>query len=265
MSTLFHPLLKIIDNSNNQSLGDQIEYLKAEVRILRAKLSKRIDFTPGERAKLVKYGKLGSAMKELTGIVHAQTLASWIREKKVGIGGIAAQEGRGDEHGRAAEDRRRNSRLIIKLVKETNWGYTRILGELKKLGVGTVSRQTVKNMLKANGLNPVQTAARVVGTSSPRFKPRRCTTASFCSPAFLQSPKHCAGKPPRWRTGTTSTDGTCLWMARHRTRSTSIAMPRMSGRDSSLGKSGRVVHRVRNRKSPVNGEPGVRLTLDVTY
>lgn len=43
---------------------------------------------------------------------------------------------------------------MIKIARETGWGYTRILGELKKLGVPSVSRQTVVNILKANGLEP---------------------------------------------------------------------------------------------------------------
>jgi putative transposase len=44
--------------------------------------------------------------------------------------------------------------LALKLERENAWGYTRILGELKKLGVGKVSRATVANILKENGLDP---------------------------------------------------------------------------------------------------------------
>lgn len=48
-----------------------IEYLKAENRILRSKLPKRVEVTQAERAILVKFGeKLGSAIKELITIVH---------------------------------------------------------------------------------------------------------------------------------------------------------------------------------------------------
>ncbi len=45
-------------------------------------------------------------------------------------------------------------RLILKFARENSWGYTRILGELKKLGVRSVSRNTVKNILSAHGLDP---------------------------------------------------------------------------------------------------------------
>ncbi len=36
------------------------------------------------------------------------------------------------------------SRLILKLARDTGWGYTRILGELRKLGILSISRNTVK-------------------------------------------------------------------------------------------------------------------------
>jgi len=43
------------------------------------------------------------------------------------------------------------------MARETGWGYTRILGELRKLGLGNLSRSTVQNILKAHNLNPSST------------------------------------------------------------------------------------------------------------
>ena len=43
---------------------------------------------------------------------------------------------------------------MLKLARENSWGYTRILGELRKLGITSVSRQTVKVILKENGIDP---------------------------------------------------------------------------------------------------------------
>jgi putative transposase len=40
----------------------------------------------------------------------------------------------------------------LKIASETGWGYTRILGELRKLGYKAISRQTVVNILKQAGL-----------------------------------------------------------------------------------------------------------------
>jgi len=78
-------------------------------------------------------------------IVHPDTLRRWIREERKGRWRTAAPGRR-----RTAVDIRK---LILKLARETGWGYTRILGELKKLGVKTVSRNTVKNILKQHGFD----------------------------------------------------------------------------------------------------------------
>jgi putative transposase len=44
--------------------------------------------------------------------------------------------------------------LVLRLTRENAWGYTRILGELKKLGHGRICRSTVVNILKEVGLDP---------------------------------------------------------------------------------------------------------------
>jgi putative transposase len=42
----------------------------------------------------------------------------------------------------------------LKITRENGWGYTRVLGELKKLGIRTVTRSTVQNILREAGLEP---------------------------------------------------------------------------------------------------------------
>jgi len=70
------PLLMLLARATEKDLVLYIEYLKAENRILRNKLPKRINVTPAERAKLVKLGvRLGSAIKDLITIVHPRTFA----------------------------------------------------------------------------------------------------------------------------------------------------------------------------------------------
>jgi len=87
-------------------------------------------------------------MDKLITLVHPDTLRRWIREsKKSGAKKAPVKRGRR----RTAED---IHKLIIKLAKENEWGYTRILGELRKLGIKSVSRNTVKAILKENGLDP---------------------------------------------------------------------------------------------------------------
>lgn len=148
MKNLYHRLLLLIAGSTQKELAAQIRYLKIENEILRGKLPHRVPVTERERNRLVRFGsKLGRALGELVTIVHPDTLRRWIRESRKPGKGKPAKKGRP----RTQEEIRQ---LIIKLARENDWGYTRILGELRKLGIKAVSRNTVKNILKENGLDP---------------------------------------------------------------------------------------------------------------
>jgi len=43
---------------------------------------------------------------------------------------------------------------VLKIAAETNFGLTRIVGELRILGIKKISRQTVRNILKEQGAEP---------------------------------------------------------------------------------------------------------------
>lgn len=104
--------------------------------------------TKKERNRLVKIGsKLGKALGELVTIVHPTTFRRWISEASKATKRKPTKRGRPKTKEEIRE-------LIVKLGRENSWGYTRILGELKKLGVKAVSRNTVKAILKEHGLEP---------------------------------------------------------------------------------------------------------------
>src|SRR5690606_6766233 len=129
MSRIFHPLLYLLACATRQELARQVQFLKTENEILRARLPKKITTTPEERRKLVKAGKqLGSAIKELISIVTPATFKRWLNaeEKKPKCEKSERKPGRP----RTPDEIRE---LVVKLATETGWGYTRILGELKKL------------------------------------------------------------------------------------------------------------------------------------
>ncbi len=44
--------------------------------------------------------------------------------------------------------------LVLKWARENSWGHTRILGELRKPWIKTVSRQTVKMIQKEHDIDP---------------------------------------------------------------------------------------------------------------
>jgi len=46
------------------------------------------------------------------------------------------------------------SPFLFHLARETGWGYRRIIGELKKLRIHSVSRSTIKNILQEEGIKP---------------------------------------------------------------------------------------------------------------
>jgi putative transposase len=139
----------MLANATDRELTRQIQYLKAENRILRDKLPRRIMVTAAERQRLLKYGKpLGKAIRELITIVSPRTFARWLNGETVTVqGSKRARPGRP----KTPADIRA---LVLRLARENAWGYTRILGELKKLGISKISRSTVIKLLKDNGLEP---------------------------------------------------------------------------------------------------------------
>ena len=148
MGRLLQPLLVYLSVATDRELARQVQYLKEENRVLRSRLPERITVTPQERRRLIKYGKgLGAAIKELITIVTPRTFARWMSgESKESSKKANRKPGRP----KTPEETRD---LVVRIASETGWGYTRILGELKKLGL-TVSRSTVVAILKEHGLDP---------------------------------------------------------------------------------------------------------------
>ena len=106
--------------------------------------------TPQEKRRLLKFGrKLGVQLRDLISIVSYQSFVRWIREKEASHAEKKASA-RKPGRPRTTDDIRE---LVLKLARENDWGYTRILGELRKLGIKSVSRQTVKVILKENDID----------------------------------------------------------------------------------------------------------------
>jgi len=147
VGSIFQPLLFLIARSTADDLQRQVEYLKAENEMLRKRVPrKRIFLQAEERAKLLKLGMgLGPAIRHLITIVDYSTFRCWVRKDE-------------PQNVKPRKGRPRISvvirEVILQMARETGWGYSRILGELRKLGLGKLSRQSVKNILIENGLDP---------------------------------------------------------------------------------------------------------------
>ena len=147
---VFSELLSLLGRMTQENLTHQIEYLKIENEILRKRVGRSIRATPVERRKLVKFGvPLGKDLRDIITVVTYETFLLWARNYK-----------------RNKNLRRINKRsrpkilpeiqqLVVRLAKENNWGYVRILDELNKVGIHRLSKTNVKNILKANHIDPV--------------------------------------------------------------------------------------------------------------
>jgi len=102
--------------------------------------------TEAERKKLIELGiAVGPGLHKLITIVASCSYRRWIQrlnnkppKKRMG-------------RPKTPEAIRK---LVLKIAQETGWGYTRVLGELRKLGYTKISRQTVVNILKREGFDP---------------------------------------------------------------------------------------------------------------
>ena len=148
MVELFQSLMLLIATASKNELARQIKYLKVENEVLRRDLPGRIAVTAKERSRLVCFAKkLGTAIYGLATIVTPQTVIRWIKEDREGKNQIVVKRGRP----RTSQE---ICLLVVKLARENEWGYTRILGELRKLGIQSISRNTVKRILAEHGIDP---------------------------------------------------------------------------------------------------------------
>ncbi len=144
---IFHPLLALIASATDKELARYVEFLKEENKILRARVPGQIHTRPDERSRLIKLGKaLGQAIEELITLVAPSTFYRWCREE---------DSGKKKANPKGGQRKPREVReLVIEIATTTGFGYSRIIGELRKLGIKSISRQTVRNILKEEGITP---------------------------------------------------------------------------------------------------------------
>lgn len=142
-------LLNLLSEISHSDLKRQIEFLKIENTILRQHcLHKRIIVDDRQRQKLLKYGlPLGGKVKHLISIVHYGTFYRWVSQ-------MYEPKNKFHRRGRPKVVTEKIKQLIAQMAKCNKWGYTKILGELKKLNIKYISRTSVKNILIEYGVDP---------------------------------------------------------------------------------------------------------------
>lgn len=164
-----------LGRSDHDQLIAQIQYLTIENQILRSKLPRRVSLTPKERRRLIRFGKaVGDELRHLISIVQFSTFQKWLRTTK-------------DRKSKKRVGRPRTKaeirKLVLEMSKSPGWGYTRILGELRKLGIMSVSRTTIRNILKEHGIEPSPDRSE---STWEQFLKRHSSTLWSCD--FLTKP-----------------------------------------------------------------------------
>ena len=132
MAAIIHPLLTLLASVTRQDLARQVAYLKAENRILRSKLPERINLSNQERRTLVKHGKkLGALIKGLISIVSYSTFRKWVRTVEDAPNSRPKSKEAKPGRPRVEES---ISDAIVRIRKETGWGYTKIVQAMRRLG-----------------------------------------------------------------------------------------------------------------------------------
>ncbi len=125
----------------------RMQLLEAQIRMLRSRVdASRIVPTPQERAELL---RLGAAMDhdigEVMHVVLPETYRKWLRQLR----GVKPFRALGRPRTPFA-----TRRLVLRFATENlRWGYRRIVGEFKKLGI-RIGATTIREILKEEGHFP---------------------------------------------------------------------------------------------------------------
>jgi transposase InsO family protein len=141
--------------------GEAIEYLRAENRVLRARLAhKRLRFTNAERRSLAAKGKpLGrKLLAEMATLATPETILRWYREQ------VAAKYDGSRACGAPRRPATRSDmvKLLLTMARENpSWGYTRLRGALNNLGFD-LGRSTLQRVLREHGIEPAPLRGRTM-------------------------------------------------------------------------------------------------------
>ena len=149
----------------------EIAVLRHQLAVLRRQVA-RPRCSPTDRAVLATLARLLS--RDLWGVflVTPATLLRWHR-------GLVARSWTYPRSGRSAPNALEDDvvALVLRLARENpRWGYLRIVGECRKLGV-TVSATTIRNVLRRHRIGP---APRTLGPSWSEFLRAQAAGALGC-------------------------------------------------------------------------------------
>lgn len=147
MERVFYFVLSLALQWFRPRYNAQLQFLEAQIRILRSRVdATRIVPNPVEKAELLRLGALfDHDVSEVMHVVRPKTYRKWVRQAKRGI--AFKRSGR-------PRIPMATVNLVLRMADENmRWGYRRIVGELKKLGI-RIASTTVRRILKDSGIHP---------------------------------------------------------------------------------------------------------------
>ena len=145
---VLYPLFTLLLKWLTPKYNARMRFLEFQIEMLRSRLElDRISTTSEERKALVAIGEqCGHDVDELIKVVVPETYKRWVRE--IGRGEDYKPKGRPRKFGRIVRN------LIRRISGENkSWGYRRVTGELKKLGI-KIGPSTVRNIMIEEELGP---------------------------------------------------------------------------------------------------------------
>ncbi len=156
-----HFLVLLVASWIGRRQGEAIEYLRAENRVLHARLGhKRLRFADAERRLLAQKGKpLGrKLLAEMASLATPETILRWYREQVAAkYDGSRTRGGPGRPAARADKV----EQLLLMARENPSWGYTRLRGALENLGFD-LGRSTIQRILTEHGIEPAPLRGRTM-------------------------------------------------------------------------------------------------------
>jgi len=147
MERLLFPVLSLALQWFRPRYNAQLQLMAAQIRILRSRIdASRIVPSPKEKAELLQLGALlEHDVSEVMHVVRPETYRKWVAQSKRGV----AFKPSGRPRIPMAK-----VNLVLRMAEENvRWGYRKIVGELKKLGI-SISATTVRRILKDSDIHP---------------------------------------------------------------------------------------------------------------
>ncbi|MBL7224283.1 MAG: hypothetical protein ISS72_10555 [Candidatus Brocadiae bacterium] len=134
------------------------EYLRLENKVLKSKIKGWIRFSDDERWSLMKAAlAMGrKLMRKVVTIVKPETTPTWQRRLEQRKWDYSKRRRRGPGRPRTPCD---IEALVCRMARENTWGYKRICGELKKLGI-KLSTSCIADILRQGIGNRVPSPVR---------------------------------------------------------------------------------------------------------